>query len=301
MPSSSDDPRREPGGTYLVPDRDNLDELKRVQLQDQLVTTAMGGVLPEQPDPGRFQYILDVGCGTGGWLIELARTIPSATRLVGVDVNRHLLNHARGQAQEQQVSQRVEFRLMDALQMLEFPAESFDLVNHRFGLSWLRTWDWPRILAQYERVCRVGGVVRITEAELPTQSNSSALNRLMELAVAMLHRAGHFFTPTPDGIINHLAELLQRCDFEQVQTHISVLHHRGGTPGGQSFAEDMRLMFRTLAPALRKWGRMPEDYEATYQQMLHEMQQPEFEVSWRLLTVWGTRVSEIEPVSRSEG
>ncbi len=290
MPGTSDDPRREPGGTYIIPNRENQEEHQRLQAQDQMITRGMGGVLPEQPDPARFQRILDAGCGTGGWLIELARTVPTATRLVGVDVNRHLLEYAREQAQAQQVSDRVEFRLMDALQMLEFPAESFDLVNHRIGESWLRTWDWPRVLAQYERVCRVGGVVRLTEPEVPLESNSPALTRLMELLMATLYRAGHFFTPTIKGVTDHLAELLERYDFAQVQTRSCTLHYQGGTPEGRLFAEDMRLIFRTMLPAFRKWGRVPEDYEAIYQQMLHDVQQPEFEVDWKLLTAWGTRV-----------
>src|SRR5579883_1482725 len=50
-----------------------------------------GGILPEQPDPSRFQQVLDLGCGTGGWLIDLAKTLPTSTSLVGVDVSERLL------------------------------------------------------------------------------------------------------------------------------------------------------------------------------------------------------------------
>ena len=41
-------------------------------------------------------------------------------------------------------------------------------------------------------------------------------------------------------------------------------------------------------PFLRKWIRVPEDYEEIYQQMLGEMQQPDFAATWALLTAWGT-------------
>src|SRR5579875_2997785 len=74
--------------TYVVQDRSNEEELKRLQIQDHLITTDMGGVLPEQPDPARFQRVLDVGCGTGDWLIEAAKTYPTMKLLVGVDVSR---------------------------------------------------------------------------------------------------------------------------------------------------------------------------------------------------------------------
>ncbi len=141
--STPNDPRREHPSTYVVHDRSNEEELTRLQIQDRLVTASMGGVLPEQPEPGIFQQVLDVGCGTGGWLIKAARTYPTMSLLVGVDVSSRMVEYAQGQAEDQQVSDRVQFRSMDALRMLEFPADHFDLVNQRFGQSYLRTWDCP--------------------------------------------------------------------------------------------------------------------------------------------------------------
>src|SRR5713101_7159473 len=131
--STPTDPRQEHPSTYVVQDRSNEEELTRLQIQDQLVTASMGGVLPEQPDPTIFQRVLDVGCGTGGWLIEVAKTYPSISLLVGVDVSERMLAYAQEQAEAQQVSDRVEFRTMDALRMLEFPTHYFDLLNQRFG------------------------------------------------------------------------------------------------------------------------------------------------------------------------
>jgi tRNA G46 methylase TrmB len=69
-------PKKDQPSTYFMPDRDK-EELERLRLQDELITQYMGGVLPEQADPTRFQQVLDVGCGTGGWLLELAKTSPS--------------------------------------------------------------------------------------------------------------------------------------------------------------------------------------------------------------------------------
>src|SRR5438874_11756870 len=80
-------PNREHPSTYIVQDRSNQEELERLQLQDHLLTTAMGGVLAEQPDTATFQRVLDVGCGTGGWLIEVAKTHPTIMLAVGVDIS----------------------------------------------------------------------------------------------------------------------------------------------------------------------------------------------------------------------
>src|SRR5690349_16994706 len=142
---------REYPSTYFVQDRSSLGEMTRLQIADQLITTRMGGVLPEQEDLSLFESVLDVGCGTGSWLIELAHTAPTIQRLVGVDISSKMVMYARTLAEAQGVSDRVSFREMDALRLLDFPTETFDLVNHRLGLSWLRKWDWPRLLHEYQR------------------------------------------------------------------------------------------------------------------------------------------------------
>src|SRR5581483_7534383 len=116
--STSMDPRREHPSTYFVQDRSDEEELTRIIAQDRILTSGMGGVLVEQPDPAAFGRVLDVSCGTGGWLIEVAKSYPTITSLVGVDVSRRMIEYAQTQAATQLVSDRVEFRTMDALRML---------------------------------------------------------------------------------------------------------------------------------------------------------------------------------------
>jgi len=286
MPSAPE-PRREQPSTYVVEDRSNSEELNRLQILDRLLTAGMGGVLPEQPDRTIFRRVLDVGCGTGGWLIELAQTTPTCTLLIGVDASRAFVEYARAQAEAAHVSDRVEFYVADALRMLEFPADSFDLVNHRAAVSWLRTWDWPKLLQEYQRVCRPKGVVRITEGDWTAARNSVALSRLFDLSVKALSQAGHLFTPTGSGVTGQLVRLLKQHGLQQVQTRAFTLEYRAGTPAGQHYFEDNRLAFRTMLPFLRKWTHVPAEYESIYQQALVEMQQPDFVATWNMLTAWG--------------
>lgn len=280
-------PKREQPSTYFVEDRSNQEELSRLRVFDQMLTADMGGVLPEQHDPTAFPRVLDVGCGTGDWLIELAQTTPTCTLLTGVDVSLMFVEYARAQAKAAQVSDRVEFHVADALRLLEFPTGFFDLVNQRGAVSWLRTWDWPKLLHEYQRVCRPGGVVRITELEWGVVSTSPALSRLTKLFLSAFHQAGHLFTPTRDGITSELIPLLQQHGLQQIQTRACTLEYHAGTPEWQRFFENIKLLFRTTLPFLRKWTRVPEDYEELYQQMLSETQQPDFVATQSLLTTWG--------------
>ncbi len=48
-------------------------------------------------------------------------------------------------------------------------------------------------------------------------------------------------------------------------------------------------LYRTIVPFVRKWSVVPDDYESMYQQMLAEMQQPDFFARSRLLTAWGSK------------
>lgn len=287
--STKPDPRHEHSSTYIVQDRANEEEMQRLYVQDQMMNTGMGGILPEQGEPARFHRVLDVGCGTGGWLIELAKAYPQASHLVGIDVNRNAIQFARSQAEAQGVGDRVEFLVMDALLVLEFPDGFFDLVNQRFGVSYLRTWDWSRLLREYLRIIRSGGVIRVTEDDIPARSDSQALLQLGDLALQALHQAGHFFHCANDGLISELASLLSQQGIKNVQTRAYALEFRGGTSQGQLFAEDMQHLLRTMKPFLQKWATVPDDYEEIYQRMVRDLNGPDCTTTWNILTAWGNK------------
>jgi ubiquinone/menaquinone biosynthesis C-methylase UbiE len=300
--------------TYWVMDRSNRDEMKRQALQSQMLTAGVGGILPEQADPTQFESVLDVGCGTGNWLIEAARTYPTMKRLVGIDISERMISYAREQAEAEGVSDRVEFAVKDALRSRDFPPEdvsltfdfpdqSFDLVNQRQGQSWLRTWDWKEVLWEYQRICKIGGVIRLTEGDMIIESSSPALLRLWQLLLQAFARAGHYFTPSADGVSSQLAHLLHQYAVvyeRNIQTHVFVLEYRAGTPEGQACYEDCRLGFRTGKPFITKWVPLSDHqeskqllysggYDKLYQQMLKELQQPDAITTFRLLTAWGVK------------
>ena len=282
--------KRERSSTYVVQDRQNQQELQRLTVQDQLVTTIMGGVLPEQPDMTTIHRILDVGCATGGWAIEVVKKYPHVS-VVGVDISNAMIEYARTQAAEQQVADRVEFRVMDVLQMLEFPDDFFDLANMRFGMGWVRTWDWPKLLSEMLRVICPDGVIRLTESDLNhlNQPNNPMLARWGEMTLRSFYQAGYLFEREVDSLTTHLAPLLRQYGAHNVQTRSSSAEYQAGTPDGQKFCDNLTSSMKTGRPFLQKWGGIPADYDAICEQAAQEMQQPDFRVIWNILTAWGTK------------
>jgi SAM-dependent methyltransferase len=91
--------------------------------------------------------ILDVGCGSGGWLTPLARL---NTRIVGIDVDDALLDVARPNSSS---ADNVEIWSMSA-ESLRFADESFDAVACFTLLPYL---DQPVALGEMARVLRPNG------------------------------------------------------------------------------------------------------------------------------------------------
>jgi len=196
--------------------------------------------------------------------------------------------HARAQAKDLGLAERVQFQSMDALQGLDFPAASFDLVNQRAGMSWLRTWDWPKVLMKYQRISRPGGIIRITEPGLIIDSNSAALMKLNAVMLEAFYHSGHFFTASNDGVARELVDLMVQHGIKDVQSCVYTPVCSLDTEMGRYFYQDMFHIFRVQLPFFQKWTRVPRDYQEIYRQALKEMQQPDFRATGLMLTVWGT-------------
>ncbi len=286
MPEHIDPRGQDNPSQYFVEDRSSNAELIRQMIQDNLVTVAMGGPLAEQADPASLHRVLDIGCGPGGWILEAARLYPQMN-LVGIDISWRMIEYARAEAQARRLTDGVEFLVMDALHPLKFPDASFDLVNMRFGFSFLLVTDWPRLLGEMLRVTRPGGVLRLTEGTI-VQSRSPAFYRLNQMFLCALGRSGHH-PSEQEGMTHLLAPLLSECGCQQVQTRDHVLEIIAGTVGGQNFYQDMMFAMQTGKPFIQKTGCGTEDYDALYEQAMIELQQPDFRVTWPLVTVWGTK------------
>ncbi len=287
MPEHIDPRGQDNPSQYVVEDRSSNPEMIRLMIQDNLFTMGMGGPLSEQADPASLHRVLDIGCGPGGWILEAARLYPHMG-LVGIDISWRMIEYARAEAQARKLTDGVEFLVMDALHPLKFPDASFDLVNMRFGGSFLLVTDWPRLLGQLLRVTCPGGVVRVTESGM-IQTTSPVFNRIFQMGLCATYRSGHSLTEEKMGVTHELPHLLSESGCQQVQAKDYTLELVAGTVGGQNFYQNMMFGFQTMLPFLQKMGCASEDYDALREQALIEMQQPDFRATWEILTAWGTK------------
>ncbi|HEX7735170.1 MAG TPA: methyltransferase domain-containing protein [Ktedonobacteraceae bacterium] len=257
-----------------------------LRVEDQMLVAEMGGVWPEQPEHAEYRRVLDIGCGAGYRLLSAARAYPGIEQLCGVDTRAGLIKCARQLASQQQVDDRVEFQVMDALHMLEFPFRYFDLVNIQMGGYFLRTWEWSKLLQECRRVTRPGGTIRALEQDFIGESNSPALNALMQLLVQTYYQAGHLFSADHEGLLREMPRLFEQFGIRKVQARPHTVEYRADTAGWPNFVGHFQP---AITPFVAKWWRIPENYDDLYRQTMEEITRPDFVARRKFLVVWGQK------------
>jgi SAM-dependent methyltransferase len=106
--------------------------------------------------PGR--EVLDVGCGVGVGVVDLART--HGCRVVGIDATASMIDWARRRTRGAAVDDRVELHVADVLD-LPFAADRFDVVVCESVLAFVA--DKDRAISEMVRVAKPGGFVGLSE------------------------------------------------------------------------------------------------------------------------------------------
>lgn len=192
-------------------------ELARLDHQAGLVIDAIGH-LPPALRGKPFQNILDLGCGSGRWVLDMAYHYPDA-EIIGVDISSTLVEYARARAKTMN-RYNVKFISFDALEgkMSELGRGSYDLINLRFAVGWLRGLDqWTKLLERCHHLNTIGGYTVVTEGE-GLYTDSSALHRLYEIIVQALRRGGYGFPSFGHdlGVAAHVGTLLYHSGFSGV-------------------------------------------------------------------------------------
>ena len=63
-------PQKDENNYFIDPE--NASEMARLMHQDRLTSLGMGGIFPERADFSPVHDVLDIGCGPGGWVLDMA-------------------------------------------------------------------------------------------------------------------------------------------------------------------------------------------------------------------------------------
>ncbi|GHO98630.1 hypothetical protein KSF_086780 [Reticulibacter mediterranei] len=282
--------------SYFI-DVESSAELSRLIGQHRLFSQMyQGAVWPELPPEvvTRLEDVLDVSCGPGGWVLDVARQ--EHKRAVGIDLSESMIEYAQVQAREMGLENSAQFRVMDATQPLQFPDAIFDLVNIRFLVGFLPRRLHDRFFSEVVRLLRPGGVLRITESELGYTS-SPALERFAQLLIQSLKAAGHGAgVPGPHmGMLLLLPHLLCEHGFEQIARSEILGEYSAGSPLHAGFYEDWKAAYKLSQPFFLEQGSITQaEVDELYEQMLSDMRNQDFLGFYDLVTYIGYKPEQNE-------
>ena len=135
-----------------------------------------------------------------------------------------MMDYANARARTQNLN-NVSFIAQDFLtNKLPFSEGSFDLINVRFAVGWLKDGGWLLLLSRCFVLLKPGGYLVITEGE-GIYTTSRALERLQEILCQAFFTAGYGLSHSPRslGVVAHLGYLLHEAGFHAIHTEASIL------------------------------------------------------------------------------
>jgi SAM-dependent methyltransferase len=272
--------------TYIF-DLTSTAELTRLIDQDRFLTLAMGGPLAGLPELKQDACVLDVACGPGGWVLDVAFARPDV-EVCGIDLSQPMIDYANARARTQGRS-NASFGVMDIMQPLDFSDATFDLINARLLIGVFKREDWDPFLDECTRLLRPGGILRLAEPDDAGSTNSETFEYFNTLIMKALWRSGYGFSfdGRSFGVGPMLLSKLKSRGY-QVQISSFIGDYSSDSPGWPDFFHNAEVTTPQLKPLLLKEGNLTDqEFDLHYQRSLMEMRAGDFEAIWHFVTIWG--------------
>ena len=171
--------------------------------QTSWVTTEESLEIPQLLDLGPDSSVLEIGCGSGGYALYLAKKL--GCQIVGVDINEPGIRSAKELAQARALGSRARFEQCDVSKKLPFEAETFDAAFSNDVLCHI-----PRrldLLADIFRVLKPSGRMLFSDALI--------IGGLISAEEIATRSSIGFYCYSPPG---ENERFLQQSKFSQVRT-----------------------------------------------------------------------------------
>ncbi|KAI9799047.1 MAG: hypothetical protein M1833_004241 [Piccolia ochrophora] len=154
-------------GAYILPNDEQ--ELDRLDLTNGMIRHMMKGRNFVAPIGRAPQRILDIGTGTGIWVIDMGDEFPSA-EIIGTDLS----------ATQPTVPPNVKFEIDDCESSWTF-THKFDFIHGRYLAGAIR--DWPKLMKQAYDNLTPGGWVEWNDFNFKYYSDDGSLTKDHSLAL----------------------------------------------------------------------------------------------------------------------
>jgi ubiquinone/menaquinone biosynthesis C-methylase UbiE len=260
------------GVPYILPKDDQ--EFERLDLQHYMLRYVLkGNYLAPIAQPA---HVLDVGCGTGRWLVEMAQEFSQAD-LIGVDLK-------LPEAGTALFPPNCHFQEGNALDGLSFEDSSFDFVHQRLLIFAIPLLRWQQLVDELVRVTRRGGWVELTEVNPFFEQMGPATERIVDLIVQTMLQRGFDLT-----ISQRMSTLLGTAGLKRVETRVQLIPvgNWGGRLGTMALA-DIRAIFQAMKPLIvAQMQTPPEEFDRLTMQMEQEVEQ--YHTTFTFDTAYGQR------------
>ena len=213
----------------------NVGESGRLDQQHYLFRTAF--YQAEHPGQGDYSAplraptaILDVACGTGRWVFEMARRFPHAT-VCGFDLQPPSF------MQHTDLPPNCFLLQGDALQRYPYDDRSFDFTMVRANSAFTPRARWQDRVSEITRVTREGGWIEIRDFDVVI-SESPAVSQLTRLFTQLAEKLKIY-----PGVGPHLSHILHQAGLRNVRSLSRHVQHiprtiGSGSSGGQLMIVD---------------------------------------------------------------
>ncbi|KAI8149886.1 S-adenosyl-L-methionine-dependent methyltransferase [Fennellomyces sp. T-0311] len=217
--------------------------------------------------------VLDIGCGPGTWVLEMASDFPHAD-FYGIDLCPMFPNSIK--------PSNARFLQHDILDTLPFSDNSLDYIHMRVMLSNLTQTQLTRLLGEVNRILKPLGYIELVDVEYRVQRPGPIAEQLLnqKLAETMLNNDIDF------QLCYHLSTLLmtQQPGFVDVHQDRVTIPLGWGGQLGHIHGQTMEGFYQSLHRSIRQATCTPEYPEglvdSTIQEAMMECQKYQSHCTW---------------------
>ncbi|KAJ3130281.1 hypothetical protein HK098_004328 [Nowakowskiella sp. JEL0407] len=239
----------------------DIQEQDRLELQHLLYRHSFNRAhhFPIDPNvPEGSLRILDVGCGPGAWMRDIAETYPQA-KVLGVDMAKSLFTGV-------EVLPNMKFFTGNILERIPFKDANFDVVHQRLMVTAIPNDKWDHVILELKRVLKPGGYIELCEPDVELLRRGPQFTMLNDAANSAVKARGFNIK-----IGYEFAKKLKEHGFEIISEHSCSFPMGWGGQHGVLHLINCREIFVGLKPFLSKAFSMTlEQFDAVMVAALEE-------------------------------